>query len=247
MPIVSSMGGTVGKVFVRRGDHVMAGQILLAFEAPELDKRLARARSVLHKVPPQFLNAAASLIQRIPPSTMARLVRSNPEILAAEQEYATALAASERTSSPASRQRVKRAEHQRKQAYENQGGLRLDRLSALRNLHDEGLDTLRWLESQRSRFEVRAPAEGSIELLDLQPGAIVPPLAPLALMDMDGRFIVRVRVPEKVKPGQRIVVAFPGGKPVTTVVGSFENHQLRACLSIPSGAPAPGGKVDVFF
>jgi multidrug resistance efflux pump len=246
-PIVSSMGGTIGKVFVHRGDHVIAGQLLLAFEAPELDKRLARVRSVLREIPPQFLDATASLIRRIPPSTMARLVRSNPEILAAEQEYASALAETERTSSPATRERLKRSEEQRKQAYENQGGLRLDRLSALHNLHDEGLDTLHWLESQRARFEVHAPAEGQIELLDLEAGAVVPPMAPLALLDVGGQFVVRARVPEKVNPRQRIVVELPGGIRVAAVVDSFENHQLRASLAIPSRAPAPGSKVEVFF
>jgi len=247
MPIVSSMAGTIGKVVAQRGEHVVAGQLLLVFEAPELDARLARVRRALQDVPPRFLDAAASLFGRIPPNMMARLVRSNPEILSAEQEYADALAESERKPSAAARERLKRSEGTRKQAYENAGGLQPERLSALRNLHDEGMETLRWLEAQRARFEVRAPADGEIELLDLQLGAVVPPLAPLALMDVRGRFVVRARVPEKAKLGQRIEVALPGGNRVTAVVDSFEQRQLRARLVIPSGAPAAGAKVQVFF
>jgi multidrug resistance efflux pump len=234
-------------VFVHRGDHVRTGQLLLVFEASELDKRAARVRSILRKVPPGFLDAAASLIERIPPTTMAQLVRGNPEILAAEQEYATALAESERKPSVAARARLKRAEGLRIQAYEHAGGLRPEGLSSLRKLQDEGLETVRWLESQRARFEVRAPAEGEIELLDLEAGAVVPPLEPLALMDVAGRFILQARVRQGAKPGQRIEVELPGGNRVTAVVDSFENHQLRASLAIPSGAPVPGGKVDVFF
>ena len=247
MPIVSSMGGTISKVFVHRGDHVVAGQLLLVFEASELDARLARVRSTLDAVPAGFVDGAASLFERIPPNTMARLMRTDPEILAAEKEYADVLAESERNPAPASRQRLKRAEWQRKQAHERAGQLRPDRLSALRNLENDGQETMRWLEAQRARFEVRAPAEGAIELLDLQAGAVVPALSPLALIDVAGRFIVRARVPETAKPGQRIEVSLARGKRVTAVVDSFENHQLRASLAIPSGAPAPGGKVQVSF
>jgi multidrug resistance efflux pump len=247
MPIVSSMGGTIGKVFVHRGDHVVAGQLLLVFEAPELNARLARVRATLDAVPAGFVDGAASLFERIPPNTMARLMRTDPEILAAEKEYADALAERERNPAPASRQRLTHAEGQRKQAHERAGELRPDRLSALRNLQNDGQETMRWLESQRARFEVRAPTEGAIELLDLQAGAVVPPLSPLALMDVAGRFVVRARVRQSVKPGQRIEVALSGEKRVTAVVDSSENHQLRASLVIPSSAPAPGGKVQVFF
>jgi multidrug resistance efflux pump len=247
IPIVSSLGGRIGKVLVQRGDPVMAGQLLLVFEAPELDARLARVRHVMQEVPPRFLDATASLLQRIPPSTMGRLVRSNPEILSAEQEYASALAESERQTSGAARERLKRAEGLRKQAYESAGGLRPEGLSSLHKLQDEGLETLRWLEVQRARFEVRAPVEGEMELLDLKPGTVVPPLAPLALMNVAGKFVLQARVRQNVKAGQRIEVEIPGGSRVPAVVDSCENHRLRAHLTIPSHAPATSGKVQVVF
>jgi multidrug resistance efflux pump len=225
----------------------MSGQLLLVFQASELDARLARLRYVMREVPPRFLDATASLLERIPPSTMGRLVRSNPEILSAEQEYASALAESERQTSLAARKRLKRAEGLRKQAYETAGGLRPEGLSSLHNLQAEALETLRWLEEQRARFEVRAPVEGEMELLDLKPGMVVPPLAPLALMNVAGKFVLQTRVRQNVKAGQRIEVEIPGSSRVPAVVDSCENGRLLAHLTIPYRAPATSGKVQVVF
>jgi multidrug resistance efflux pump len=245
IPIVSPTGGRVRQILAHRGERVAAGQLLLVFEAEELDARLARVRSTLRAVPSHLLDATAALFERIPPNTMARLMRTDPEILAAEQEYADALAESERNASPTSEKRLRRAEGTRKRAYQLAGELRPGRLSVFRNLHDEGLETLRWLEAQRARFEVRAPADGAIELLDLQVGSIVPPLSPVALLDVAGRFVVRARA--DAKPGRRIEVVLPGGDRVPAFLQSFENRQLRASVLNPSITPAPGDKVQVFF
>ncbi len=251
IPIVSPTGGRIEQIFVRQGDRVVAGQLLLRFEALELDARLTRVRSTLRAVPGHFVEATASLFERIPPNTMARLMRTNPQILAAEQEYADTLAESERNPSAACQARLKRAEGQRARAYQIAGEVGLDRLSALRNLHDEGLETLRWLETQRKLFEVRAPAEGGIELLDLKVGSVMLPLSPVALMDVSGRFIVRAHVPEQrerdAKPGRRIEAVLPGGGRVPALVESFENHQLRASVLNSLISPAPSAKVQVFF
>jgi multidrug resistance efflux pump len=244
-PVISPMGGKIGQILAHRGDRVVAGQLLLVFEAGELDARLARVRSALRTDPSHLVDVATSLFQRIPPNTMARLLRTDPVILAAEQEYADSLGEWERMPSPASKKHLKRAEGQRQRAHQRTAELRPDRLSILRNLHQQGLETLRWLEAQRARFEVRAPADGAIELLDLQVGSIVPPLSPVALLDVAGRFVVRARA--DAKPGRRIEVVLPGGDRVPAFVQSFENRQLRASVLNPSITPAPGDKVQVFF
>jgi multidrug resistance efflux pump len=250
IPIVSPAGGRISQIFVHRGERVVAGQPLLRFEAGELEARLSHVRSTLRTVP-ALVNAATSLFERIPPNTMTRLLRTDPEILAAEQEYADALAECEHNPSPACQARLKRAEGQRKRAYELVGELQPSRLSVLRNLHHEGLETLHWLEAQSARFEVRAPADGAIELLDLQVGSIVPPLSPIALLDVGGRFVVRAHVPERregdAKVGRRIEVVLPGGERVAAMVDSFEDRQLRANVVNPPFAPEPGDKVQVLF
>lgn len=251
VPVVSLTGGKIAQVLAHRGELVQQGQLLLRLDSSELDSHLARVHSALRILPDRLVDAATSLFERLPPQTVARLIQTDPERIAAEQEYFQALVESERNPSKACQARLKRAGEQRKRAYRRAGELRPSRLSALRNLQGEGLETLHWLEAQRERFEVRAPAGGVIEMLNLQPGDVVPPLSRLALVDVQGRFVVEARVPERREkdavPGRRIEIVLPAGGRVPGVVDSFEDRRIRARVVNPPIVPRPGDSVQVFF
>jgi multidrug resistance efflux pump len=251
IPLFSATGGRIAEVLAQRGERVVAGQLLLRFESTELDSRLARAHSVLRTVPDHVVEDATSFFERLPPATLVRLERTDPHRIAAEQEYSDALVELEHNASVAGQARLKRAEEQRKEAYRRAGDWRAAGLSPLRNLQSEGLQTLHWLEVQRTRFEIRAPADGVIEILNLKTGDAVPPMSRLALLDVQGRFVVEARVPEhrekEAKPGRPIEVILSGGVRMPGVVESLEGRQLRALLVNPPIAPIPGDSVQVFF
>lgn len=251
VPVVSLMGGTLAEILAHPGEHVTAGQLLVRFESSELDSRLARVHSALRIVPEHLVEDAASLLERLPPDTVARVMRTDPQRIAAEQEYLDALAQLEANRSEASQKRLHRAENRRRQAYQRAGELRSGGLQALGKLQGEGLHTLHWMDAQRDRLEIRAPADGVVEILDLKAGDVVAPLSKVALLDLGGKFMVEARLPEHrekdVKPGMKIEIAFSAGNRVHGVVESVDSRELRVRVVNPPVAPKPGESVQVLF
>jgi multidrug resistance efflux pump len=161
---------------------VAAGQILLRLGNPEIDAQAARARAAFERVPPRFMDAASSLIGRVPGPTWKQFVQTDPVLRGSEQEYADALAAFERTGTAPAKARLAAAESRRMEAQRRVGELRPERLHALSDLYRQNLSTLDWIEQQRRKGDVRSPVAGIMEILDLKAGDPVAPLAPLALV-----------------------------------------------------------------
>lgn len=249
IPLISPTGGKIAEVLVHRGERVKAGQLLVRFEANEMERRLEHLHGSLRAAPRRVVDATASILERLPAATVARLKRTDPTILGAEQEYTEALAMIERTPSANASVRLKRAEGRRKDAYERAGDFDPGRLPALRNFYSDSAELLRWLDVESESLEVRAPGDGWIELMDLRAGDSVTALSPVALFDRGDRFMVEARMgeSESVKPGQRIEVVLARGGRVAAVVEQAEGHRMRASLTKPPITPLIGEKVRVLF
>jgi multidrug efflux pump subunit AcrA (membrane-fusion protein) len=180
--VSAPFGGWIQEVLAAPGEHVTTGQLLLRLGNPEVDTQVRRAQTALRQVPPRFVDAASSLLHRVPGPLWRDLVQTDPELRAAEQEYADALAAFERDAGPAAKTRLTAAEKRRMEAQRRVGELRPERLAAVSDLYRQNLATLRWIERQRRLGEVRSPVNGKVELIDLKAGDRVDPFAPLALI-----------------------------------------------------------------
>lgn len=97
-----------------------------------------------------------------------------------------------------------------------EAGFRSEEIDEARALRDQAAAEQRVIERQLDELTVRAPCDGVVEAVDLRPGDIVPPNAPvISLLETD-RLRVRAYVPENrlgVTTGQRVTVtvdSFPG-------------------------------------
>lgn len=249
IPLMSPIGGKIAEVLVHRGERVKAGQLLIRFVASDMELRLEQLHGSLRAAPRRVVDATTSMLERLPPATVARLKRTDPKILGAEQEYTEALAMVERSPSAAASLRLKRAEGRRKDVYERAGDFDPRRLQALRNLYSDSAEMLRWLDAQRDSLEVRAPSDGWIELMDLAAGDGVTALSPVALFDRGDRFMVEARTGENesARQGQRIEVMLARGGRVAAVVESMEGHRLKASVTNPAMGLQIGERVRVLF
>src|SRR5436190_16004777 len=84
-------GGTVETVLVRTGDRVESGQVLVRLRSTEFEERMQRVLTSLEHVPPDVVSRMANLVGRIPPNTWKELRNTDPQLIAAEQEYVDAL------------------------------------------------------------------------------------------------------------------------------------------------------------
>jgi HlyD family secretion protein len=198
----ATLGGRVKAVLVQRGQNVETGQVLVQFEAEDLDTRMKQVQTMLALAPPGVIETTASFVERVPPSTWVSLLRTDPVRIEAEREYAEALAAVERGGTGAARARLRRAERLRVTAFRRTGDFQPQSLVNLEKVRAEADRTMLWLASQRERLEVRSPVNGVVELLDLAVGDSVMPGAAVALVALPGKWEVTARCP------------YPAGKPV---------------------------------
>ncbi len=88
-----------------------------------------------------------------------------------------------------------------------------DQAIAARNAAQAALDAIR---QQKNELTIHAPSDGSIDALDLQPGDLVPPNAPVLTMLSTSELWVRAYVPQRlmqIEVGQAVRVtidSFPG-------------------------------------
>lgn len=205
----ATLGGRVKSVLARRGQHVDAGQVLVRFEAEDLDARMKQAQAALALAPPGVIATTASFVERVPSSIWASLLQTDPVRLAAEREYGDALAAAERDGTVAARARLKRAETLRVSAFRRTDDLRPQTLVNLEKVRAEAERTLLWFTAQRERLDVQSPVGGIVELLDLTAGDNVMPGAAVALVALPGRWVVTSRA--QYPSGSPVEVLLPDG------------------------------------
>ncbi|WP_031496542.1 hypothetical protein [Bryobacter aggregatus] len=174
--VSATLGGTVSEVLVQQGAELRTGQSLLRFRSqPSLrnsQEQLATLRGLLSRVPLQ---------------TWQSLLHSDPDRLAAEQEYADALAAQEANPAPGNRARLRAAERKRVLVQQRLGALRPEQLASLSLEDGQEKELRRRFEQLVGDNEVRATRAGRIVVLDLHPGDFVEPYGRVALVAVTAR------------------------------------------------------------
>jgi multidrug resistance efflux pump len=179
MMAMTKAGGTVSEVLVRQGDRVAQGQLLLRFEAGALGEQRRALVAALE---------SAKAMAAIPKAAGAIVVEAHPEVLAAEENYTRALAAFEQDRA-AGRGAFERATADRMATRR--------RVARLLSKSSEGVVStvatlearLHDLDAAMASHEVRAPADGIIEILDLRPGDRIAPGGPAAVLAIPGEYV----------------------------------------------------------
>ena len=84
-------GGIVREVYAKTGDRVESGQLLVRFEAKELEARLVQLRKAAQAA--EAAVKGGNAIAQIPAQVRQSLSEMHPDTIQAEQEYVDALAA----------------------------------------------------------------------------------------------------------------------------------------------------------
>lgn len=187
----SLLGGRVVAVHVDEGDHVVKGQALVTFETDLVDlqvdeqrARVEEARANLTRVrrgPREEERERARVEWEHAERERARLDVLRKEGIVARQQYDDAAA---------------RAATLQKTHEQLQRGSRPEDVAAARAAVEREEGHQRYLQRQRAESVVMAPAEGTVETLDLRPGDLVPAARPVATLLEPGQLWVRVYVPE---------------------------------------------------
>jgi len=187
----SLVGGRVASVAVDEGAEVEAGQLLVALEPDLLDRRLEGQRAAVAR-------AEAELELALEGPREEALRRARIEWEAAKTDlrriqalFADGVADEQRRDAAAVREATAR-----ETAEELERGSRNQEIAAARAALDGQRAELAYLERQRVELEVRAPAAGRIESIDLRPGDLVAPNQPVASILEPDQLWVRVYVPE---------------------------------------------------
>jgi len=187
----SLLGGRVVAVHVDEGDHVGKGQALVTFETDLVDlqvdeqrARVEEARATLARVlrgPREEERERARVEWEHAERERARLDALRKEGIVARQQYDDAAA---------------RAATLQKTHEQLQRGSRPEDIAAARAAVEREEGHRRYLQRQRAESVVTAPAEGTVETLDLRPGDLVGAGRPVATLLEPGQLWVRVYVPE---------------------------------------------------
>jgi membrane fusion protein YbhG len=187
----SLLGGRVVAVHADEGDHVGKGQALVTFETDMVDLQMDEQRARVEEA-----NANLARVLRGPRDEererarvewehaereRARLDALRKEGIVARQQYDDAAA---------------RAATLLKTFEQLQRGSRAEDIAAARAAVAREEGHLRYLQRQRAESVVTAPAEGTVETLDLRPGDLVAAGRPVATLLEPGQLWVRVYVPE---------------------------------------------------
>ena len=212
----SLMGGRVARVHADEGDRVKAGQPLVTFETDLIDPqireqeaRVAEAEAALARAvngPREEERASARVQYEEAEKERRRLEMLMREGIVPRAQYDDA-AAKARVAQEALRQLER--------------GTRAEDLAAARAATEREKGHLDYLRRQRAEMVVTAPAEGTIETMDLRPGDLVPANRPVARILEPGQMWVRIYVPE---PKVGLVHV---GQTATFTVDTFPNRTFK--------------------
>jgi multidrug resistance efflux pump len=201
--IGSLMGGRIAEVLVEEGDSVQAGDVLVRFDRYLLDPQIKEQHARVAQMRANFERVMTG-----PRREQVERARIEYEQAERERKRQESLLNSKVTSQ-AIYDRAAADAQARFQTYEElrRGSRSEDEQQARAQLEaEEG--RLAVLERQLAETEVRAPATGVIQTLDLRPGDLIPANAPVAMLLETDELWVRVFVPEtelgRVKVGQPV-------------------------------------------
>jgi len=215
--IGSLLGGRVAEVFVDEGDSVRAGQTLVRFDsytlAPQIKEQEARVAQMRANLERVLKGPRREEVERARvASEQAETERARQETLLKQgvgvQSTYDAAAADAAAKLEAYRELLNGSRPEDKQ----QAGAQL--------AEEEGkLDVLR---RQLAETEVRAPASGYIQTMDLRPGDMIAPDQPIAVLLESDQLWVRVFVPET---GLGLIKV---GEPVDVFIDTFPKRAFKA-------------------
>lgn len=211
----SKVGGRVADVLVSEGDVVKAGQVLVRFEAPELEAQKAQLEAQLRSMEAELLKARNG-----PRPEEIRQARSELEAAQADvewtrQEFARIERLLRTGGSDRAEYDAARANRDRAVGRSNSARARLDLLLAGTRAEDvadaeakvaETRARIRQIEANLREAEVRAPERAVVDVLAVRKGDLVPANQPVVRVLRADDLWVRVYVPEtllgRVKVGQ---------------------------------------------
>ena len=183
--------------------------------------------------------AAAEADYEVARVTLARTARLVSNGVQSQQEYDNAKSAYDRAGArrEAARQKLQlllagtrqeeiaRADRQFKQAAANrklvERGARREDIDTAKAQLERARATLSQIEIQLEELEVKAPADAFVEVLQVRPGELITPNAPVATLVEVDRLWVRVYVPEPEKGNVQL------GKEVSVEVDTFRGESFR--------------------
>ncbi|HEX8524323.1 MAG TPA: HlyD family efflux transporter periplasmic adaptor subunit, partial [Tepidisphaeraceae bacterium] len=207
------------------GQRVKAGDLLVELAPYDLLERRAQAKAELAQLEARLMELKHGPRQQEIAAGEARLRFANAELDLAQATYNRIKPSFEKNA--VSAEEMDRAEKELKAATANLGqrqaevdllkaGTRPEQVAQAEASVQAAQAFLTQTEKQIEELTVKAPAEAIIESLDLQPGDIVAPNAPVLSLTALGNLWVRAYVPENhlnLQNGQKLMVAvdsFPG-------------------------------------
>ena len=216
-------GGTVREVLAKTGDRVESGQVLVRFEAGDLETRLMQLRKAAHAA--EAAVKGGNAMAQIPNQVRQYLYEMHPDTVNAEREYVDALAASD----PA---RLRRATEERMAVRRSLGQLFADRANAgdsqvylaeiARNIAE--------VEKLLRDAEVRAPSSAVVDLLDAHIGEKFQPGQPVAVLISAGEYSVQLGAAEaeltRLHSGMSLKGRLEGGGTIDAKIESISMRKL---------------------
>jgi len=187
----SLVGGRIAEVLASEGDEVAAGQLLVRLEADLLTPQLERQRAALATAEAQL-----ALVEQGPRSEARARARvqweaSKTDLGRIENLYHDGVVGRADYDAAVVREAVAR-----KTWEEADRGSRREEIESARSAVERERASLTYLERQIAELEVRAPAAGRIEAMDLRPGDLVTANQPIVRILEPDQLWVRVYVPE---------------------------------------------------
>jgi|SRR5678815_347616 len=204
--IGSLMGGRVSEVLVEEGDSVQAGETLVRFDRYLLDPQIKEQESRIAQ-----MRANLERVERGPRREEIERARINYEHAEKERVRQETLLKQGVGIQATYDETAAAAEVAKQQWEELKRGSRSEDVEAARAQLSAEENTLAMLHRQVEESEVKAPADGIIQTMDLRPGDMIAPNQPVAVLLESNELWVRVFVPEtrlgEVRVGQPVDIS----------------------------------------
>lgn len=228
----SGLGGEVVEVCARPGDWVKKGQVLLRLDASELRDRLKALAFAERSIRAEL--SGRGVLERVPNRIKRYLYQTHPDVVDAEEEYVRALSAWEQA--PESGRAVAEAKLAIAADQRTRAKNRLDRILATPAGQEELGLVVTNIGKNRSEVEqllaereVRAQADGSVDILDLRPGDRLLPRQPAATVRVAQEYTARLVMPAA-STAQLQVGARVNGDVASAVVESVTQRKVPAAF-----------------
>jgi multidrug resistance efflux pump len=232
----SRVGGRVAAVRVREGQKVAAGDVLIELDPYDLTERRAQAAALLAERKaellrlkngprPQEIAAAEARVQQAQAQVelaqiTLRRIRASFQAKAASADELDSAVASEKTA-------IATAEARKAELDLLKAGTRAEEITAAQSAVAAAEAELAALDKHLAELTVKAPVGSIVEAIELRPGDLVPPNAPMLALTDTSRLWVRAYVPE-----DRLNLA--NGQKVSVTVDSFPGREFAAHISFVS-------------